>query len=326
MRRRIAFTLTAAIVAVFLCPPQAGASARGDAWRAVALEAWRAARYGAGTSETPHFYAAQTATAAWLYGWDHVYTTAYVTRVLGMANPDGGWGLNSAYDAFQDGTVNAADTTYTVTLTDHVGPVLLAGYRAGVVARARVQTVVDLLMSTPRVPVPRGVCVAYSRSAYDAAAGCVHNVNAGVGSFLQQAAAAGLGATGMHRLIADITVAEVDAYLPAAIGWPYIAGQTTVQDADHNAYSAESVLRLAYWVGREVAHREATTDSGDPVAHLRLVSLPGGVAGTSGTTTLWCVLGDQWMGEVDAYVSGTLSPRQWAQAGYLAARAWQACA
>lgn len=335
MRRRIAFALTAAVVAVFLCPLSAGASTRGDAWRALALQAWRSGRYGAGTSETPHFYASQAGTSAWLYGWSHTYTQAYLTRVLGMANPDGGYGLGASYDAFQDGTVNPASTSYLVTVADHVGRPLLAGYRAGAVPRARVQALVDLVVGWPRLPgIDRGVCLAYSAHANDLQPGyCVHNVSAGAALFLIEANAAGFGATGLHALIVDITLHEVQAARHAEYGepvtWPYI-GDGDDQDVDHNSYSAEAVYRLAYWLGREATYqimdRSWPGDAGAPVAHMRLTSMPGGTGSTSGSTTLWCVMGDDWLSEADAYIGGTLSPRQWAQAGYLAARAWQACA
>jgi hypothetical protein len=265
-----------------------------------------------------------------VYGWQHTWTQTYLRTVYNLANPDGGWGLSEPYDAFGDGTLNPASTTYTVTVADHVGPVLLAGFKAGAVPWAKVQSVVDLLMSTPRIPVERGQCIAYSRAEADARPGYeVHNVSAGAAWFLHECAAAGFGATGLHRLVTDVTVHQVQAYRPEATWWPYIADGPN-QDADHNAYSAEAMYRLAYWVGREVVYHHLTTAYSDnacaPVAHMRLVSLPAlGPATMSRTqpgVTLWAELGDRWLPEIDAWIAAPPSPTgmRLAQAAYFCGR------
>lgn len=335
MRRRTAFLAAVVLAAAFLYPASASASVRGDAWRAKAAEAFAAARYADSGSETPHFYAAQAGAGARLNSWTHAYTASYLSKLYTLDNPDGGYGLKFEYDAFSDGTVNGPDTTYLVTITDHVGRVLLDGFRAGVVPRAKVQTLVNLVVNFPRIPgIGRGACLAYSSNANDVQAGlCVHNVNAGAALFLHEAAAAGFGATGMHALIVDITLHEIEAARHAGYGepvtWPYVADGVD-QDVDHNSYSAESVYRLAYWLGREAVYqvmdRAWSGDPGAPVAHMRLVSMPGGIGSTSGTTTLWCVMGDDWMAEADAWIAGPRSPRQLAQAALAAAKAAKACA
>lgn len=309
-------------------------TARSDWWRSraiTALDRFTAADTGAGTS---FGYGMAAGAAGMLYGWPNTVTRGLLLKLLGTRNPDGGYGLGRPYDAFADGTVNPPDTTYTVTLAGHVGPTLLAAYKggSGIVARQDVQDVVNLLVSTQRVPVPRGECVAYSRSPNDAA-GWVHNVNAGVGWFLSDVNGAGFGATGMQRLITNITIAEQVAYREAEYWWPYLDDGPD-QDADHNSYQAEAAYRLFYWPGREVAYRMMTAAWSDnaqgPIVHTRLAGLPGGNGSWSRTVpglTLWLDLFDQygWHTEQDDYLAGLTGERA-AQFAYYAARAALAAA
>jgi hypothetical protein len=335
-RRPLAVLLsTAVFAAAFVFPPAAGpaaASARGDWWRARAITAINKFATLDDGAEQAGAYADAAYAEALLYGWSHAAAQAYLTKLRAARTSTGGYGIGRPWDAFQDGTVNPADTTYTVTLSG-VGSVLLAAYKAGAVPRAEVQQVVSALMAIPRVPVPRGDCVAYSQTAADAAAGCVHNVNAGVAAFLSAANAQGFGATGLQKLITGITIAELVAYREAEFWWPYVdSGPSAAQDPDHNSYSAESMYGLAYWVGREVAYRQMTTAPGvnaqDPIAHGRLTGLPGGPgswSGTSTTVTLWCVLGDTWRTEQDAYLAGITDAGRAAQVASYAARNSRAC-
>lgn len=332
-RRTIAFallTLALTTAAVgYPGPSPARALPRGDWWRARSMQAlavFRAADHG---RHQAFDYGMAAGAAGSLYGWTDPRTGTLLTELLATRNPDGGFGLGRAFDAFQDGSVNPPTTTYMVTLAGHVGPTLLAAFRAGAVPRAEVQRIVDLLLRAPRVPVGRGQCVAYSARPGDTA-GCVHNVNAGVGWFLQDVAAAGFRGAGLHRLITDITAQELAAYRAAAHWWPY-AGDGADQDADHNSYSAESMYRLAYRVGREAAYRHLVTAYADnevaPIAHVRLVSLPGGPGSMSPGhpgVTLWCELGDRWHAESDAYLAGVDGTRA-AQFAYYAARNAAAC-
>lgn len=325
----MATAVVAITAAVVVAAPAASGSARGDAWRSRAVTAFNKFRAADDGQEGVYAYAAMAEASGRLYGWSHAYTTTYLAKVYALANPDGGWGLDKAYDAFADGSVNPADTTYAVTLADHVGMPLLNGYKAGVVPRDKVQGIVNELMAMPRVPVDRGQCVAYSTQPWDATPGyCVHNVNAGVGYFLHQVAAAGFGATGMHRLITDITIAEQVAYREQDVWWPYVHDGAN-QDPDHESYSAASMYPLAYWVGREAVYKLMDNSyPGDPyapLAHLRLTSLPGGVASWSRTVsglTLWCEMGDRWGAEADAFIASPPSPtgQRLAQAALFSAR------
>lgn len=341
MRLR-ALMLVAAVLATLVTPPApAAAATRSDEWRARAEAALARFEATKTSSETPHALAYVAQVHAWLspQGWQDPTARDYLDQVRAKRNPDGGYGLGFTYDFGGDGTVNPANTTYSVTIADHVGPTILDAFRAGVVDRAEVKTLVDLLMSTPRIQSANsayGQCVAYSRSVYDNQSwACIHNVNAGVARFLIDANAAGVGAGGLQKLVVDISRREVFSYQPEIEGrlaWWRYADTRSLNDADHNAYSAESVYYLAHHVGREAAYQHMVTAHSDnsaaPLAHMRLVALPGGpgswATDTDGPTTLWCVLGDQWMTEFDTFVQSAAS-RQAAQAAYFAARNARAC-
>lgn len=314
-------------------------SSRSDGWRTRAQTAVAAFETVDNGTEGAFAYAFMAQAIARLYGWDDPRVQPYLDRVYALRNPDGGWGLNYAYDALGNGTVNPPDTTYTVTLAGHVGPVLLDGYRAGVIPREDVKTIVDLLMSTPRISYNTqfGTCLAYSRNSNDTVTyGCVHNVNAGAGAFLLSADAANVGATGLQRLVVDITRRETYAYLPTVTvngvtrtAWWRYMDTTSLNDTDHNSYQAESMYVLAYPVGREAAYNHMTNtladNSASPIAHMRLTGLPGGPASMSGETTLWCELGDQWLAEYDAFVASELPHQRYAQAAYYASANALAC-
>jgi len=266
-----------------------------------------------------------------LYGWDDPRIAPLLAQLLAERNPDGGWGIGIPRGGLSGGT-NPADTTYTVTLAGHVGPALLAAYQAGALTDPEpLRTITALLMTTGRISSADGQCVIYSRSSNDANH-CVHNVNAGVASYLTQASAAGFGRSGLQRLVVDITRYEVSAYRTDWAGWPYKDSQSTEQDPDHGSYSAVSLYFLTYPVGREAAYQllaaPATADDGRR-AHLSLVSLPGG-PGSQGladpSTTLWCEMGDQWLTEATAYVaSATGDAMRLSQAASAAAADSIAC-
>lgn len=316
----------------------AHASTRSDGWRARAVAAIDAFRATDGGAERVGAYAYMMEAVGRVYGWDDPRVAEYLAKVWSMQNPDGGWGLPYAYDAFKDGTVNPADTSYAVTMADHVGLPFVAAYRAGLVTADQLKALMWKIMALPRVPVEKGQCVAYSTQTWDAKTGyCVHNANAGVGYFLQEVNAAGLGTTGLHKLVTDISVHTVTAYRTADVWWPY-NGDGALQDTDHEGYTAQSVYALSYWVGREAAYKVMNTEypSTDllaPLAHMRLVSTPGGVGSmdpAGSGTTLWCVMGDRWTSEADAFLANppgaTEQNFRRAQVAVFSARNAAACA
>lgn len=331
MRRFIAGLLA---VAILLLPAPASAT-RADDWRARAIAALSALdALPDSTQAFPIAYEMQA--IAWLYGWDDPRIDPLLNRLYDVRQANGGWGLGFSYDALSDGTTNGANTTYTVTISGHVGFPLLEAYKAGKVPKADVQTLVNLLMSTNRIDynTSRGQCIAYSRNSNDDVTyGCVHNVNAIAGWFLQEANAAGVQASGLQKLVLDISRMETYAYQPTINGrvawWRYM-DTTALSDSDHNSAEAEALYYLHYTLAREPVYQHMVTEWADnsaaPIAHMRLTSMPAGPGSTSGNTTLWCVLGDDWTAEYDAFlVTHASNATRLAQAAYYAARNSIAC-
>jgi hypothetical protein len=342
MPRPVVAAITVAIMTVsaLQAPLPASATPRGDQWRARALAAVTHFETHDQNGETAFAYAYMTQAIAWLYGWDDPRVGDYLAKVYSRRNPDGGWGLPYALDWLADGSVNPATTTYTVTLAGHVGPMLIEGYKAGKVPYADVKKVVDLLMSTPRVTydTTRGQCLGYSRVPSDAQF-CVHNVNAGAAWFLTKANEAGVQAQGLTTLVGDIIRRETATYIvgPYTVGnrtvvswWKY-KDTTSLNDTDHNSYSAASMYDLVPYIGQAAVWNHMNNALADndvaPLAHIRLSGLSGrpGTLHPSGTTW-WCYLGDQWAAETDAYISANSStPGRMAQVAYYSARNALSC-
>lgn len=290
-------------------------------------------------------------TCAALDGWASPAVAAHLAGLRLLQNPDGGYGLNATADAFQDSTTNPATTTYTVTMAHHVGPVLLDAYLATtplgtLVPFVEVQQQVALVAGAWQHVTTAGKCLAYSRSGNDYGGTAprstyqVHNVNATAAAFLQRARSCNppFGVSGMATLIVDMVRHLTAAYKPAWSGWPYMAGTSTVvQDRDHQSATAEGAYAVAYPLGRECAYMLMTTTGAgalDPLAHMRLVSLPPGPGSMSAAEpdqTQWLVLGDNWLTEFDGFVTAQAARPantdrldRLAQAAYYAARAWEA--
>lgn len=228
-------------------------------------------------SENAHAYAYMAGALARRTDWQHADVARYLERVASLANPDGGYGLNNPYDAFQDGTTNPARTTYTVSVTDHVGRVLLNGWQAGVVTQERIGTLVDLIMEMPRVPAHPGnpgICIAYSNHSNDTEF-CVPNVNAGAGWFLSRAAELGITRPGLAALLDGIRQRDASSFNEQTGWWPYIEGRSTPNDMNHNAYNAESELLLNPAIAQRaidaVMGRDRYERWTDPLGQIRLV-------------------------------------------------------
>lgn len=254
-----------------------------------------------------------------LNGWSSPVTIGYINKVYSLEKTTGGWGLSYSYDAFSDGSINPVSTVYAVTLAGHVGSILLEGYNAGVVPASKIQWIVDKLVSMPRVPVSVGKCVAYSDQIADGKTGlCVHNVNAGVGAFLAQASMSGFTASGMSELISGINTQESTTYSATSKFWAYYNGKpTTLQDPDHNSYSAESMYLLNRSISKDsAAHMMKTfwpSDTLSPIVHMRLTSLPDGSQR---------VAGDKYFTEVANFIAKppALAGNRLAQAAYYSSR------
>ncbi len=305
---------------------------RSEAWETLARRAvslWQALPIASQNTAFSLGYMIQA--RAWLDGWGNPDTDGYLARLYGLANPDGGYGLNRIYDAHGNGTNNPANTTYLVTITDHVGTTFINGYLAGKVAASRVQRFVDLIGTAPRIDNADGRMVAYSMNAQDAQVGLgVHNVNAGCGAFLMRAGAAGFAVP--WYLVQGIIKRSMAAYNASGRFWPYRDNMApAAQDNDHNSYTAESMYELAPAVGYSAAYKAMVTPPdghpNTPITYARLTGLPSMPTARSayGTTTIWCELGDQWIPTVDAWATANDDqPNRLAQVAYYGARAARA--
>lgn len=267
-------------------------------------------------NESAFAYAYIAGSIAAIHGWDDPRVATYLEKVYARANPDGGYGLGTPYDAFQDGTINPADTTYTVTITDHVGRVLVEAWQAGVVPRETIEHLVRLVLTTPRITTGPGVCIAYSRHPNDSGF-CVHNVNAGAGWFLATARALGITQKGLDEVLDGIAARDAAAFDKRAGWWPYIEGQALLNDFNHNAYNAESELALSPAIGRQaidvLMSRNDYETWLDPLAQVRLLPYS-------------CSQASSLIGEFDRMLGDERqTPGLLAQLSYWAARTARQC-
>jgi hypothetical protein len=329
---------TATLIALPLREKVAMDTTRSAWWRGLATSAlarFVAADNGAGQV---FGYGMAAGASGVLNGWGHATTTRLLSELLDTQITPGRYGLRRPYDAFSDGTTNPATTAYSVSVAGPAGNTLLAAYVGGatVVARSDVQACINTLMKFPRIPVARGAAVAYSDNPNDnptgKGPGQVHNVSAGVGAFLADCNAAGFGATGMQRLIADIGLCETVSFKESWLGWPYKDADATIQDADHGSYTVEAFYGRTggcigpYWSAREACYRMMTTSYANQtkgqIVHTRLASLPGGPGSWSTVYpgySLWSEYGyTKWRAEQDAYAAAVTGESA-AQFAYYAA-------
>lgn len=274
-----------------------------------------------------------------LYGWADSRCSTYLAKLYSLRKADGGWGLESAFDVFGDGSSNPATTTYLITIGDQVGRTLLEARAAGLaVPLSDISTLVDLAMTTSTCTFSGagGKAISYSRSTNDTVSTTnnrdVHNVAAGAAWFLQAAQQAGVAYSGLNKRINDLTRHLVSVYQPASskgAWWPY-RGPSSVSDSDtdHVAIVAECTYAgLCYPLGREVAYNVLAHGFDDEpnarIAWARLAGLPPGPGSMSsdGTTTLWLELADPYMADVANFGATASSPPRRAQIAHWAARA-----
>ncbi|NNM46406.1 cell wall-binding repeat-containing protein [Knoellia koreensis] len=196
---------------------------------------------------TAHDAAYQAATLGTLYGWQEPEVQAQLTRMRSVRKPDGTYGMERAWDAFGDGSVNPASTGYLVTMTDHVGIGMLAGLRAGAVQADEVGSLVDLVLAWPRVTGDED-CLAYSNAPSDRRT-CVYNVNSAAAWFLQSAWDAGVRRPGQQELAQRLYQHDLKVYFDG--WWPYSAlTPTRRQDWNHNAASIDFQFQLDVVAGQ----------------------------------------------------------------------------
>lgn len=213
-------------------------------WRALAARLDVAAAAGSDATHTAAYLAQRVSSTAQDTGWSSSATAAALSELLALQNPDGGFGLTVPWDAFQDGTVNPASTSYTVTTAGHVGWPLLAAYREGAVGPVPLERAVDSLLDST-AHLENGTCLAYSTSPDDAQEPCVHNVNLGAAAFLAAVSRATPYRRGeISALVAAVASRLTRGYDPATGYWVYMSGRSAPQDMSHQVYTATSADAL----------------------------------------------------------------------------------
>jgi hypothetical protein len=292
-------------------------------WASLADDAITA--YEAGTPGKAQATACILRAIAYRSGWSDPRVGTYLADLYALRNPDGGWGLNVAWDGFQDNTTNPATTSYTITMADHVGPVLLDihWHDSGLVPASDIDTLVSLLMTTQTAEWSTiGKCIAYSRSSNDNVSASngrnVHNVNAAAAGFLHRCLDEGFtyAPASMRRRVSDMLKHVATFFNPKNLWWPY-KGTTGTQDTDHNGATAEFLWLTWPDVAQEVAFEvlsrfdELQDNAKAPIAAARL----------AGLGLEWRSYAQLWIGEVEDLLNATTDATVKAQLALWCARA-----
>lgn len=190
------------------------------------------------------------------HGWQDPLVRQLIQRVEQRRNPDGGFGIGQEAETFGSKQFNPADTTYTITSTDHVGRLYLAAYQARVIPRDWLVRLVRAVINLPRIE--DGSCVAYSASKYDARHPCVYNVVAGTAWFLTKAKALGIDEPGQAALTKAM-VATNDKMRSVSTGlWPYQSDKIDkLQDEPHNGVNIDALVATDPPAGKLAAQKRA---------------------------------------------------------------------
>jgi hypothetical protein len=207
-------------------------------------------------------------------GWDDPRAMTYLNEALAQRLPSGGFGLNYAWDAFGDHTVNPATTTYTITLYQ-VGEVELEAYQAGKVPYSDIVSILRAVYATPRIPVKVGIGLAYSDNPNDVKPGyVVHNIDQAIAMFLQDTLNAGIpwSQAQAKRWIGWLQEQEVASYRPATFDWPYRSGSPAANDPAHNAIGIADLMTNNHALGRPglTYMMQNPLGSSGVVAHIQL--------------------------------------------------------
>ena len=287
----------------------------------------------AGAGNTPYGYAAIARTYFELDGWSpsNDKGMSYLRKALSLRNSNGGWGLGREFDAFSDGSINPATTSYTVTAGDHLGPVLILAHKHGLIGEEELSRTVTSLLSTPVATMNDldEKCISYSTSDHDTPSPpngkCVNNVNASAGWLLIAAADAGVEHP-RQRDLAKSLLAYDWSQRTVDGGWPYFANGTTHQDLDHNALNVEVHHRVgtpgSHHAIKAALRKRHGKHPMDRMSYLRLVAVAPETCKTAEEHAAWM------RNNIDESIAPEPTPTKtlrWSQLAMYTARAANAC-
>lgn len=229
-----------------------------QSYRAMAIEALNHAMAAQSQAGSTTYSRANIARARFaLYGWNDRVGRNYLNQVLAAQHNDGGWGFDKT--GKRDTWRGGHGLTYTVTTTDHVGPLLLDGYQAGVVPRDNVRRAVRSVLTTATSH--GGQCFSYYWDVKDVKPNtkCVNNVNASAGWFLVRAWDLGIREKSDQLARGERALAyDRSQYNYGWEGWRYSDVTRGLQDLDHNALNA--VAQRSTVSGRSLGSRAIKHD------------------------------------------------------------------
>jgi hypothetical protein len=194
------------------------------------------------SNETVQHYAAMFYINATIHGYDSKEASIYLK--ICEDNIDSlGYGLGYAWDAFQDGTVNDKTTNYSVTITEHMLP-LIYGYENKVVSKARILHMVEAYKKFPLADThSNGDCIAYSDHRNDIV-GCVHNTNISCAKFIERIKRLGMADKELKKQQKRIIQREITSFIIKDTSYYYWDKDSILCDQNHLASSALQMYDL----------------------------------------------------------------------------------
>lgn len=228
-------------------------------------------------------------------GWEDEAALKYLHRATAQAHANGGYGLNYAWDAFGDGTVNSAASNYTITYYQ-VGEPLLEAYAAGAVPASAITSLMDSLFTLTPIPVSPGIGLPYSNQYNDFKPGyVVHNINQGIALLLKDIQAAGITyrKAKADTWINGLLTYEGASYRPDTFDWTYRNGSPQANDPAHNGLGVAMFIVLGDPRGPDALLYEMSRSLGSSsaVAHAYLGQFS-------------CNLSRRWYAEQDSALAG----------------------
>jgi len=180
---------------------------------------------------------------ALLFGWNDPEVVQELKFLLSFIESSG-FDLNREWDAFGDGTINNDSTIYTITLTDHLGIVLVDAYKSRAINDDILTEISNLLLNiSPADSLNDGYCISYSDNINDIV-GCVHNVNISYALFLQKMKELDFDIDSIDYFIDEIVKREKSAYLPNQFNFPYWDGNDRLTDQNHLCFQAWCMTQI----------------------------------------------------------------------------------